>query len=140
MSYRVIKISARRELKDFINLPFEIYRDDKNWIAPIKSELKRILDVKKNPYFKFASLDLFNCYFDNKIVARISLSVNNVYCEKAGIRTAFFGFFESYNEPNAVKFLFDEVFKYCKENGIERLEGPFNPNLYSELGMLSTKL
>ena len=138
MSYRVIKISSRRELKEFINLPFEIYRDDKNWIAPIKSELKRILNVKKNPYFKFASLDLFNCYCDDKIVARISLSVNNVYCAKAGIRTAFFGFFESYNEPNAVKFLFNEVFKYCRENGIERLEGPFNPNLYSELGMLCT--
>lgn len=139
MSYRVIRVSSRSELKDFINLPFEIYRDDKNWVAPIKSELKRTLDVNKNPYFRFASLDLFNCYRNKKIIARISLSVNERYCKKAGVRTGFFGFFETFNDPDAVKFLLDEVFKYCLANGIQRIEGPFNPNLYSEVGMLQTK-
>jgi hypothetical protein len=139
MSYRVIKVSTRRELNDFINLPFQIYREDKNWVAPIKSELKRALNKNINPYFKFASLDLFNCYSDDKIIARIAISVNKNFCEKVGLKIAFFGFFESYNEPKAVKILFDEVFKFCKENQIVRIEGPFNPNLYSEVGMLSNK-
>ena len=139
MSYGVIKVSSRRELKDFINLPFKIYKNYKNWVAPIKSELKRTLDVKKNPYFRFASLDLFNCYLNKKNVARISLSVNETYCKSAGVRTGFFGFFEAFNDPDAVKFLFDELFKYCKANGIQRIEGPYNPNLYSEVGMLCTK-
>lgn len=138
MSYRLNRVSNRSELNDFINLPFEIYRNDKNWVAPIKSELKRTLDVKKNPYFRFASLALFNCYRNKNIVARISLSVNETYCKKVGVGTGFFGFFEAFNDPDAVKFLFDEVFKYCRANGIQRVEGPFNPNLYSEVGMLRT--
>jgi len=136
MSYRVVKVSTRRELKDFIDLPFEIYKDDKNWVAPIKSELIRILDVKKNPYFKVASLDMFNCYSDDRILARISLSVNKNYCEKTGTKTGFFGFFESYNDPQAVRILFKILSKYCLQKKIQRIEGPFNPNLYSELGML----
>ena len=138
MSYRVVRVSTRRELIDFVNLPFEIYIEDKNWVAPIKSELLRVLDTKKNPYFKIASLDLFNCYSGDKIVARISLSVNKDFCSKTGIKIGFFGFFESFNDPQAVRFLLKVLFKYCSQENIKRIEGPFNPNLYSEIGMLCT--
>ncbi len=137
MGYKVVRVSTGKQLKDFIELPFEIYKDDVNWVAPIKSELKRTLDSKKNPYFRNASFDMFNCYDDDKIVSRISVSVNDAYCRKAGVKTGFFGFFESFNESAAVKFLFDEIINHCRENSIERLEGPFNPNLYSELALLS---
>lgn len=138
MPYRVIRVSTRSELKDFINLPFLIYRNDTNWIAPIKSEVKRVLNNKRNPFFRNASVNLFNCYKNGKIVSRVSLVVNNVFCEKTGIRTSFFGFFESFNDPEAVRVLFSEIFKYSSDNDIVRIEGPFNPNLYSELGMLCT--
>jgi len=136
MSYRIIKISTGKELNDFIELPFKIYRDDKLWVAPIRSELKRILNTKRNPYFRNSSLELFSCYNDGKIAARISLSVNEDYNRKSDTRTGFFGFFEAFNDKIAVKFLLTELKKYCSENGIMRLEGPFNPNLYSEVGML----
>ena len=136
MSYRVIKISTGKELNDFIELPFNIYRDDKLWVAPIRSELKRILNTKRNPYFRIASLDLFSCYIDGRIIARILLSVNEDYNRNSNTKTGFFGFFESFNDKNAVRCLLTELKKYCKDNGIMRLEGPFNPNLYSEIGML----
>ncbi len=136
MSYRIVKVSTGKELNDFIGLPFKIYSDNKLWVAPIRSELKRLFDTEKNPYFKGATLDLFNCYGDNGISARISLSVNDAYCSKADVKTGFFGFFESFNEPAAVNKLLDELKEYCRNKKILRLEGPFNPNLYSELGML----
>ena len=136
MCYRVVRVSTGKELNDFIELPFAIYKHDRNWVAPIRSELKRILDIKRNPYFRDASLVLFNCYRDNKIQARISLSVNDAYNSKALVKTGFFGFFEAFNDPAAVKLLLDEVKNYCREEIILRLEGPFNPNLYSEVGML----
>ncbi len=139
MSYRVIRVSTPRERKDFINLQFEIYKDDNNWVAPIKSELAKVLDAKRNPYFKFATLELFNCYSGNQIVARISLSVNKNYCEKSGTKTAFFGLFEAYNDPSAVGELFKVIFEFCQQKNIQQIEGPFNPHLYSELGLLSNK-
>ncbi len=136
MCYRVVRVSTGKELNDFIGLPFDIYKDNKHWVASIRSELKRLLDPKRNPYFKGATLVLFNCYRDKRIQARISLSVNEAYNSKALVKTGFFGFFEAFNEPAVVKTLLDEVKNYCREEGILRLEGPFNPNLYSELGML----
>jgi hypothetical protein len=136
MCFRVIKVFTRNEFNDFVNLPSAIYKGDKNWIPPIKSEVKRILNAKKNPYFKDAELILFNCYKSTEIRARICLIINKSYCEKQKIRTAFFGFFESYNDQDSSRHLFNEVFGFCRQNGIEKIEGPFNPNHYSELGML----
>lgn len=48
-----------------------------------------------------------------------------------------FGFFEADNDPGACQALFNEVEEHCLSLGIQCLEGPFNPNHYSELGMLS---
>ena len=92
MCYRVIKVSNRKELNDFINLPFAIYKGDRNWTAPIKSEVKRILNAKKNPYFKDTLLILFNCYKNSEICARISIGINKLFCKRQRIKTAFFGF------------------------------------------------
>jgi hypothetical protein len=39
----------------------------------------------------------------------------------------------------AVKSLFTRAESYCLHQGVESLEGPFNPNLYSELGLLIDK-
>ncbi|MEZ4822565.1 MAG: hypothetical protein R2942_09150 [Ignavibacteria bacterium] len=139
MSYRIIKISTGNELNDFIELPFKIYKNDKLWVAPIRSELKRTLNTKINPYFRKASLELFSCYKDGEITARVSLSVNEDFNSKSDTRTGFFGFFEAFNDKNVVKCLLTELKKYCKENDIKRLEGPFNPNLYSEIGMLCSR-
>lgn len=136
MQYRIIKVSTGSELNDFMSLPFTVYRNDRNWIPPITAELSRMLDTKKNPYFRNASLELFNCYSNEKMAARVAVSVNEDQCRSAGIRTGFFGFFESLNDENAVAKLFETVFDHCRRSGIRRLEGPVNHNMYSELGML----
>ena len=136
MSYRIIRVSAGSELNDFMSLPFTVYRNDRNWVPPITAELIRMLDAKQNPYFRNASLDLFNCYRNGKMAARVAVSVTEDYCKSAGVRTGYFGFFESLIEANAVSKLFESVFDHCRRSGIIRLEGPVNPNMYSELGML----
>ncbi len=135
MCYRVSRVSSRKELNDFLNLPKSIYRNDKNWIAPFKSEVKRILNSSKNPYFKNASLQLFNCYMGDKIVSRTAVIINDEYEKKFGIKNAYFGFFESFDDLSAVRLLFRDAESYCEQNSISNLEGPFNPNHYSEVGI-----
>lgn len=57
--------------------------------------------------------------------------------QKNKIKRAFFGFFESINSDEAVKSLLEAVEDYCQIKKVEFIEGPFNPNLYSELGLLA---
>ncbi len=125
----------RRTWKDFLRLPYIIYEDDNNWVAPIKSEIRRTLDPHRNPYFSNATLQLFVCYRDGNVAARTVVVINRLHEKQSGIKAAFFGFFECVNNLEAARALFGSVEDYCKRNNVELLEGPFNPNHYSELGL-----
>lgn len=135
MLYRVEQARTRSRLRDFVELPFSIYRNDPCWVPPIRSEMRRVLNQRKNPYFANAGIELFICYWDDLPIARAAVVIDKRYEKKSGVKTAFFGFFESKNDTAAVRLLFSEIEKYCRIRGIERIEGPFNPNHYSELGM-----
>ncbi len=135
MKYHVLSVSNSRQMKDFLRLPFVIYQDDPNWVAPLTSEVRRTLNQKLNPYFANAQLKLFVCYKNETTVSRAAVIINRAHQEKFGVKSAFFGFFESFNDPDAVHNLFKTVEKYCQDHGVELLEGPFNPNHYSELGL-----
>jgi hypothetical protein len=135
MSLTVAAVSDPRRLRDFLMLPFEIYRRDPNWVAPVVSEVRRTLDPKRNPYFAEASLQLFVCYRDKTPAARLALVINRNHEKEFGVRAAFFGFFEAKPDTSAVSALFGTAEKYGRGQGVQVIEGPFNPNHYSELGL-----
>jgi ribosomal protein S18 acetylase RimI-like enzyme len=135
MSYYVRTISDNAGWKDFLSLPYRIYKDDPNWIPQINPEVKRVLNPAKNPYFKNASLRMYVCYSDNVPVSRSIMVINRQHWAKWNKKSAFFGYFESYNDHEAVKCLFLKIEEECRSLGAEFLEGPFNPNHYSEMGI-----
>lgn len=136
MRYQTKIVSEEEGLNDFFDLPFRLYRDDPNWVPPLLSEVKRVLDARKNPYFRGVDLQKFVCYRDKLPVARSIVVINPKHWLKFGQKVAFFGFFESEQDVIAVKHLFGVLEAYCAEQGAELIEGPFNPNHYSELGLL----
>lgn len=123
-------------MKDFLELPLKIYKDDPIWVPPLISETQRTLNAEANPYFTNASLQKFICYKGDEPVARTAVIINREHWKKFGKKSAFFGFFESVNDEEAAGQLFEAAVKYCQLKGAEFLEGPFNPNHYSELGLL----
>jgi len=135
MRYSVRAVCDSRTMKDFLRLPCEIYRGDPTWVPSIASEVRRVLDSERNPYFVDASLELFICYAAARPLARTAVVINRVHWEKFSDLAAFFGFFESVNDDQAVQCLFGEVGRLARSRGATSLEGPFNPNHYSELGL-----
>ena len=136
MSYQIVSIKNRNNWVDFFGLPKQIYRHDPKWVAPLESNTKALLNPKKNPYFKQAELAIFLCYLGKELVSRAILVINYDHWYKWKKKTAFFGFFESYNDQQAVQALMEHMQAYAKSKGAQFLEGPFNPNHYNELGLL----
>lgn len=135
MTYQVVSVNHPRDRETFLRLPHMIYAGDPNWVAPVTSEVRRTLDVRRNPYFKNASLQLFLCLAGEEPVSRLALVINKLHQDGCGAPTAFFGFFEAKNDPEAMKALIREAEDFCWRHGVRVLEGPFNPNHYSELGI-----
>ena len=135
MGYQVIEANSPSRKRDFLNLPARIYAGDSYFVPPLGSYVKETLDVERNPYFRNASLRLLICLRDGVAVARTAIVINNLYQRSEGNTIAFFGFFESENDPGAVVSMFQHAGEYCKQRGAVALEGPFNPNHYSDLGL-----
>jgi hypothetical protein len=139
MEYEVKTIYDRRGLRDFLRLPFRVYRGNSHWVPPIIAECRRTLDTSKNPYFADATLELFVCFCDGLPIARVALVISREHCRRFNVRTGFFGFFEALDDQDGVTRLFSAVERRCRERHIATLEGPFNPNHYSELGLLADR-
>lgn len=135
MPYSVVPVSDKRRLDEFLRLPFKIYRGDPLWVPPVIGQVRRMLDPERNPYFANATLRLLVGYRNGTPVARTAVIINSAHQKAFGVRSAFFGFFESANDEAAARRLFGEAEAYCRARSVEVLEGPFNPHHYAELGL-----
>ncbi len=139
MAYSVKTVIDRRTMREFLRLPFRVYRGNPHRVPPLSSEVRRTLDPAGNPYFADATLDMYVVTSDGLPVARAALVVNEAHCRKAGERAGFFGFFESLDDQDAVDILFAALERRCRERNVTLLEGPFNPHHYAELGLLADR-
>ena len=137
MSEVTIKpVSDKAGIREFLDVPFPLYRHDPNWVAPLYLERLEHLNPKKNPYFQHADVQLFVAYRDGKPVGRISAQHDRLRLEHHKDNTGQFGFFESVDDVNVARALFDTAGGWLKARGLSRVQGPFNFSINDELGML----
>lgn len=135
---KIKKVETKKDLAAFINLPWDIYKNTPNWVPPLVSEMKIILDEKKNPFWEHASKKLFIAVDDvGRCVGRVAAIIDNNFIEFHGEKTGFFGFFESVNDENVSKRLLDAVCEHLVEKGMKKVLGPTAPSTNDEMGLLS---
>lgn len=135
-SIEVIPVRSSAEMNAFIDLPWRIYRDDPNWVPPIKSGVAKLLQPEKHPFWDFARRELFLATHGSAAVGRIAAIIDDHYNRYHNERMGAWGFFECENDPEAAVALFSAVEKWFRNQGIEFLRGPLNPSTNYEAGML----
>jgi hypothetical protein len=76
VALKIRPVSTRRELATFIKLPWRLYRDEPNWVAPLLSDLKEQLNQAKNPFFEHAEAQYFLAWRDGRAVGRVSAHID----------------------------------------------------------------
>jgi len=46
---KIHSVTTTRDLEEFIQLPYRLYRDDPMWVAPLRNELRGQFNPQKNP-------------------------------------------------------------------------------------------
>jgi GNAT superfamily N-acetyltransferase len=133
---KVRKVGNEQDRMKFIKLPWELYKDDPNWVAPLIFDVRKNLDPKKNPFFKHAEVDLFLAEKDGKLVGRIAAIKNDNHNKFHKDNAGFFGFFESIDDEEVSDLLLDTACQWCKEKGFDEILGPVNPSTNDECGLL----
>lgn len=56
---KIQKVETKAQLKQFIELPYRLYRDDPDWVPPLRSEQKALFNPKVNLMLPHCVYDLF---------------------------------------------------------------------------------
>jgi hypothetical protein len=134
--YELKPVSSPAQWTDFIDLPWSIYKGDPHWVPPLKIAVRDVLDVAKNPFFKHSTMYPIVAYKDGKCVGRVVGIVDENHNRHHEEKAAFFGFYESINDPALTQQLLDAVTKWATERGMTMLRGPANPSSNHEWGLL----
>ena len=124
---KVYEISSKKDLKAFINLPWTLYQNDKNWVPPLKKDMMNILRGKNNPLFMNGTHTFFMIYDDGQPVGRILVGINEKLNRKKDKNEGYISLFECINSKEAANLLFDAAVNWLKKRKITRVVGPVSP-------------
>jgi GNAT superfamily N-acetyltransferase len=135
-SIDVTPVSTRAEKRQFLNLPWTIYRDDPHWIPPLRMNQKAVVGYAKHPFYEFAKAQTFLARRDGQISGRISAIVNPNHNQRHDDQCGFFGFFESVNDSAVSAALLGAAADWLAPHGLSTMRGPVNPSMNYECGLL----
>jgi hypothetical protein len=131
----VIEVKSKRDLDDFIKLPFTLYSKDPNYVPPLIREMRTNFSAK-NPFFLHATVRPFIARKDGRVTGRIAAVINRRHIEFHKEQAGFFGFFESVQDPEVSSALLDRVAGSLRKEGMLILRGPMNFSTNEECGFL----
>ena len=117
-----------RHLKKFINLEFKLYKDDQDWVPPLKGDTKKMLKGKGNPLFENGDQAFFMVYKGKKPVGRVLVGIDEELNRVRGFKQGFFSMFECIDDEDACKALLDASAHWLLDKGMERMIGPLSPS------------
>lgn len=132
----VEEVISPKDLARFVEIPYRLYKNDPNWVPPLRSEVKSVLDKKKNPFWQHSEGKLFLARKNGEDLGRIAAMVDRNFIDFHNRKIGYFGFFEAIEDYEIAEALFQKTVEYQRAMGMERFYGPMNPSTNDECGFL----
>lgn len=126
-SFYTVVVDRKEHIKAFLDFPSTLYKDDKNWIRPLDSEVEKVFDPLENHLFRNGDAIrwlLFNS--SNNLVGRMAAFYDEKSAMKNAQLTGGIGFFDCINNQDAASTLFDTGKNWLKQKGMKAMDGPIN--------------
>ena len=132
----ITPVKNSKELREFLALPYLLYREDPYWVQPLWTMQKQLFESRDHPFYGHGEIQCFLTRRDGHPVGRIAAILDHdfdrVHKESAG----FFGFFESINDPEVSRALLEAARNWVSGRGARFIRGPMNPSANYECGLL----
>ena len=124
----VIAVTTARDRRSFVNLPWTIYRNFPNWVPPLKVDMHNTLNPKHNALLGLGPWCFFVAKIAGKTVGRIGCGVDRRLNEAKGIQMGYITLFESIQDYDVAKALFDAAVGFLRRHGMVMVTGPQSPS------------
>lgn len=120
------EVITPRDIRQFLDLPKKIYKNDPHWIQPLDKDIEEVFDPEKNKLFQRGGKCKRWLLLDERDepAGRVATFVNPKYREEQP--TGGIGFFEVVRDREAAFQLLDHCQSWLKNQGMEAMDGPIN--------------
>ena len=132
---QVRPVASAADRRAFVDLVWDVYKDDPAWVPPLKSEVHGLLNPRKNPWFLHAKAQLWLAERDGRVVGRISAQVDELVQQHMAPGTGQWGMFEAL-DAEAAQALIATAEQWLRDEGMTRALGPVSISIWDEPGVL----
>jgi hypothetical protein len=132
----VTALRGRRDRNRFVDLPYRLYRDDPNWVPPLRRDMHRLLDRRRNPFFDHGEACFWLAWRDGVPVGRISAQINHLHLATHRDETGNFGLLEAIDDQAVFTALQRAAENWLRERGMRRILGPYSLSMNDDIGVL----
>lgn len=123
---------TKKNVRSFVTFAWKVYDKDSPWVPPLIGE--QVNNIFSGFYHESGIIQLFMAYRGGMPVGRIIAHYDRRYNELNGVKRGCFGFFECLPDREAAKALFRAAENWCREQGMETIDGPMNFMIYDPSG------
>ncbi|MDD3077794.1 MAG: hypothetical protein PHH37_01660 [Paludibacter sp.] len=127
---------TKKDMKKFIMFPFDLYKNDKNWVPPLIFDEWNTFSRKKNPAFAHCEAAYLLAYKDGKVAGRIAAIINHKANERWSDNRTRFGWISFIDDKEVSKALLDAAQAWGDKKGMKGIHGPLGFSDLDPEGML----
>ena len=132
----VRKVESASDWRALFEFPWQVYKNDPNWVPPLLSMRRDLLDKEKNPDWKSMEGDYYAAWRDDEIVGTIAAYVNPGNNEASDERIGWFGAFDVYDDQEAATGLLETAAEWVRSKGCDAICGPQTFTNHGDYGLL----
>lgn len=132
----VRKVENAADFQAFFEFPWTLYKNDPNWVPPLLSMRRDLLDKQKNPGWEYMEGDYFAAWRGDQIVGTITAFINHRHNEFHQEHIGWFGTFEVYDDQEAATALLKTAAEWVKAKGYDAIRGPQSFSTHEDVGVL----
>ncbi len=120
------QVENKQDLKDFIELPYRLYKDDANWVAPLRSEQRAQFLPARNPMLDHCETAFFLAEKSGQVAGRISAFIDHLAIEHWKQPIGLFGSFETIDDNTIAGALLSAARDWLESRGMKYMRGPWS--------------
>ena len=136
MEISIVEVTNKKLMNAFLDLPYELYKNNPYNVPALRFDEANTLDPKKNPAFDHCEAKYWLAYQNNKVVGRIAGIYHKAYVEKWNNKYLRFGWIDFIENIEVARALLNTVENWAKEKNLTAVHGPLGFTDLDYEGML----